>query len=123
MNTTLDDLSLFDEQDLRIEIDGPQRASIERAIPGLDGIVSIDLGRRATKLRQRGVLRAPSQTRLQARIDAIRAFIDGAAHTLATTDGQVYTHLRMDSFIVRDRRPSGPGLMVEYEIVYTQLGS
>ena len=123
MNTTLDGKALFDEQDLQIEIDSPQRASIERSIPRLDGVLSIDLGRRSRKVRQRGTLHAASHTQMQARTDVIKAFIDGHTHILATTDGQIHRQLRMDVFRLLDSRPGGPGVVVEYEITYTQLGA
>jgi len=123
VNTTLDGKTLFDEQDLRIEAGSVERASIERAVAGLDGTVSIDLGRRSRKVRQRGVLRAASQAALRSRIDAITTLIDGNAHTLVTADGRQYDHLRMDAFNLLEGRTAGPGAIVEYEIVYRQLGS
>lgn len=122
MSTTLDGKALFDEQDLQIEIDGPQRASIERSIPGMDGTLSIDLGRRARKLRQHGILRAASHTHMQIRLLAIEAHIDGHVHTLTTTDGRVYSQVRMDALRLLESRPAGPGVSAKYEITYTQLG-
>lgn len=123
MSTTLDDRALFDEQGLRIQVGSWQRAAIERAVPGLDGMVSIDLGRRCRTLRQRGVLRASGQATMRARLDAIEAFLDGATHTLVTADGQTYAKLRADAFTPLDRDVSGTGIVVKYELVYTQLGS
>jgi len=123
VNTTLDGKALFDEQDLRIEAGSLERASIERAVAGLDGTVSIDLGQRSRTVRQRGVLRAASQAALRSRIDAITTLIDGNAHTLVTADGWQYDHLRMDAFNLLDERTAGPGVVVEYEVVYRQLGS
>jgi hypothetical protein len=81
MRVTLDGQSLFDEQGLQIEIGSPSRACIERTVCGLDGTLSIDLGRRARQIRQTGVLRAPSRSALSARTDAVAAFIDGGTHT------------------------------------------
>jgi hypothetical protein len=122
VTTTLDDKALFDEQDLRIEVDSPDRASIERTVCGLDGMLSIDLGRRARKIRQTGTLRATSRAAMDARLNSIRAFVDGDTHTLATADGQEYGRLRMDAFKQTNTRVGGPGTAVEYEIMYTQLG-
>lgn len=122
MGTTLDGNALFDEQGLRIEIDSHSRARIERAICGLDGVLSIDLGQRARIIRQKGVLRAPSRAVMQARTDSIAAFIDGGTHTLRSADGQEYDHVRMDSFRRLNECTSGLGVVVEYEIEYAQLG-
>jgi hypothetical protein len=122
MSTTLDGNALFDEQGLQIQVGSCSRAHIERAIYGLDGVVSIDLGQRTREIRQRGILRAPDRVAMQARTDSIAAFMDGGTHTLRTTGGQEYHNIRTDSFKQVDERTSGSGLVVEYEILYTQLG-
>jgi hypothetical protein len=59
---------------------------------------------------------------MHARVRSITAFIDGRTHTLATADGQVFGDLRMDSFKRIAEYPGGPGVVTDYEIVYTQLG-
>lgn len=123
MTTTLDGKALFDERELTIAVGSVERASVERGVPGLDGLASIDLGRRGRKVRQRGTLRATNQARTDARIAAIEAFLDGAPHTLHVSDGRRYDNLRMDAFVQRDRRVEGTGVVVEYEITYTQLRS
>jgi hypothetical protein len=123
VSTTLDGKALFDEQDLQIEAGSIERASIERAVPGLDGMLSIDLGRRSRQVRQRGTLRAASQAALRSRIDAIMALIDGHLHTLVTADGRHYANLRADAFKLLDERTAGPGVVARYEIIYRQLGS
>ena len=58
MRVTLDGYILFDEQQLEIEAGSFSRNSIERTVPGLDGVLSIDVGRHGRKIKQRGVLRA-----------------------------------------------------------------
>jgi hypothetical protein len=88
----------------------------------LDGALSIDLGVRPRRIRQKGVLRAASRTALEARIGAITALVDGRTHTLATAGGRVYGNLRMDAFQQVREHVAGPGVVVEYEIEYTQLG-
>lgn len=123
MKTTLDGQALFDEQDLKIEVGGLVRASIERAMSGLDGILSIDLGQRSRKVIQAGTLRTTSADAMRSRVDSIATFIDGGTHVLVSADGREYMGLRMDSFEQTAQRPGGPGVVVEYEIVYTQLGS
>jgi hypothetical protein len=122
MGITLDGQAVFDEQETTITVGSPSRASVERTIAGLNGTLSIDLGERPRQIRQRGVLRAISRAAMQARLDAVTSFIDGRTHTLTTPDGRVYSNLRMDTFRPIDERTGGPGAVVEYEIVYTQLG-
>jgi len=122
MRTTLDGQAVFDEQELTIAAGSPTRASLERGVAGLDGVLSIDLGRRPRRIRQTGTLRAVSRAALDTRLDAVAAFLDGRTHTLTTADGRTYTHLRLDGFQQKNERPAGPGIVVEYEIVYTQLG-
>ena len=122
MSVTLDDSALFDEQGLHVEIDSHSRARIERAICGLDGVLSIDLGERTRAIHQKGVLRASGRAVMQARIDSITAFMDGGTHTLRTADGQEYGNVRVDSFRRLSECTTGPGVVVEYEIEYTQLG-
>ena len=121
MRTALDGQSLFDEQQLEIELGGVSRDSIERAVPGLDGVLSVDLGGRSRKIKQKGVLRAKSRSQMDERISAISAYMDGDTHTLATGSGEEFDNLRMDVFKVSKERAGGSGVAIDYEIVYTQL--
>ncbi len=121
MSTTLDGQSLFDEQQLEIEPESIGRDSIERTVPGLDGVLSIDLGGRGRKIKQRGVLRAKSRSQMDNRISVISAYMDGDTHTLVTSSGKEFDNLRMDVFKVSKERASGGGVAIDYEIVYTQL--
>jgi hypothetical protein len=121
MSATLDGQNLFDEQDLKIEQDSIGRDSIERTVPGLDGILSIDMGGRSRKIKQRGVLRARSRSQMDDRIGAILAYIDGDTHTLVIRNGEEFDNVRMDAFKVTEEKTSGSGLCCDYEIVYTQL--
>jgi len=123
VSTTLDGKALFDERDLQIHIGPWRRASVERAIPGLDGLVSIDLGRRDRPIRQRGTLRAASRTALHSRVTAIESLADGNTHMLVTDEGQEYANVRMDAFEQSEVDANGAGIAIGYEIVYTQLGS
>lgn len=123
MGTTLDGKTLFDERDVQITIGSIERASIERGVAGLDGLASIDLGLRGRKIRQRGTLRAASRSQMDSRIGSIEGFIDGATHTLQTCDGRKYTDVRVDAFSQLGYQVEGTGVVVEYEIVYTQLRS
>lgn len=121
MKTTLDEQMLFDEQALEIIVDSFSRDSIERTVPGLNGVLSIDLGQRGRKIRQTGTLRAKSRTQLDERISKIAAFMDGDTHKLITGSGREFTNLRMDSFKTAAEHADGTGIMVDYKIAYTQL--
>ena len=121
MNATLDSQAVFDQQQLEIEAGSFTRDSIERAVPGLDGMLTIDMGRRGRKVKQKGTLRAKSRTHLNERIAAVSSYMDGDTHTLVTDDGRQFENLRMDSFAVKDERVDGAGIVVNYEITYTQL--
>lgn len=121
MSATLDGQNLFDEQDLKIERGSVSRDSIERTISGLDGVLSIDLGGRSRRIKQRGVLRAKSRSQMDDRISAISAYIDGDTHTLVISNGEEFDNVRMDAFKVTKEKTSGSGLCCDYEIVYTQL--
>ncbi|MCJ7674637.1 MAG: hypothetical protein MUO33_05735 [Sedimentisphaerales bacterium] len=121
MNVTLDGQNLFDRQQLEVEPDSISRACVEKAVSGLDGLLSIDLGTRSRKIRQTGTLRAQSRSQMQDRIDVISAYMDGDTHTLEIGGEQTFENIRLDVFKVTDERVSGGGLEVDYEIVYTQL--
>lgn len=123
MNTTLDGQALFDEQHVEIEPGSFTRDSIERAVPGLDAMLSIDLGGRSRQIRQKGQLRARSRAELNSKIDAISAHMDGRTHKLTTDRGEEFDNLRMDAFAVSAERTSSGSVAVDYEIVYTQLGA
>lgn len=121
MSVTLDGQNLFDEQQLEIETGSMNRVSIERAVTGLDGVLSIDMGGRNRKIKQKGLLQAKSRTHMNNRINLISAYMDGSTHTLTKSDGEKLNNLRMDSFKVSKERAGGRGIVVEYEIIYTQL--
>lgn len=118
---TLDGQNLFDSQELEIQPCSLSRDSVERAVAGLDGVLSIDLGRRGRKIKQIGVLRARSRSQMHERVTAISACMDGDTHTLVTNSSEEYDNLRMDIFKVTKERTSGGGVAIDYEIVYTQL--
>ena len=120
MNVTLDGKNLFDGQP-EIEKQSFTRAVAERTVPGLDGILSIDLGSRGRKIKQTGSLLAKSRLQLNEKISLISMLMDGDIHTLKTNSGQELENVRMDSFTVKNDRPNGTGIVVDYEIIYTQL--
>ncbi len=121
MSVNIDGQVVFDRQQLKIEVGSFTRDSIERAVPGLDGVLTVDLGQRSRKIKQTGVLRAKSRTQMNERINTISTLIDGDTHTLVTGSGDKFDNLRMDSLNVSKERTDGAGIIVDYEIVYTQL--
>jgi hypothetical protein len=120
MIITLDGENLFGEHEPKIEAAGARRDQIERTVPGLDGVLSIDLGGRGGKIKQTGVLRARSRLEMDEKIEAIASYMDGDIHTLAA-GGRVFEAVRMDEFKVTNERASGAGVAVDYEIIYRQL--
>jgi len=121
MSVTLDGQMLFEKQNLEIRAGSLSRDSVERATPGLDGVLSIDMGRRARKIKQTGTLRAKSRSKMNERIAWISACMDGETHTLDLGDNRQYDNLRMDSFKINGEHTDGTGIVVDYEIIYTQL--
>jgi hypothetical protein len=121
MRVTLDQQALFDEQRLEIEAGSFRRDSLERAVAGLNGVLSIDLGQRGRKIKQRGTLRAKSRSQLDEKISGISAYMDGDTHTLIASDGRQFSNLRMDSFDLGKEQIDGAGVSLDYEIIYTQL--
>jgi hypothetical protein len=122
MSVTLDGQAIFDEQGLTISVGSPSRASLERAVAGLDGVLSIDLGARSRQIRQTGTLHAAGRAAMRVRVRTITQFVDGRTHTLVAADGEVFREIRMDSFQKVAEYPGGPGITADYEILYTQLG-
>ncbi len=120
MSTTIDGLKLFDENQLKLELGSYKRDTIEKTAPMLDGVISIDLGRRSRIIKQKGSIRTKSRAAMSGRLLAISNFMDGKSHTLIDEFGQ-YQNLRMDSFKVIDQREDGIGIVADYEIIYTQL--
>jgi len=121
MSVTLDGQVLFDEQHLEIEAGSFSRDSVQRSVPGLDGVLSIDLGGRGREVKQKGVLRARSKAELNNKIEAVSAFMDGDTHTLHVGGDEEFCDVRMDVFNTSNERTSGSGMSIDYEIVYTQL--
>lgn len=121
MSTTLDGQRLFDEQQLEIRMESIQRKFVDRSIAGLDGLLSIDLGKQSRRITQEGTLRAKSRQQLKVKIDAISEYLDGKTHKLVTDSGRELDDLRMDSFEFNNERTAGSGVCCDYKIVYTQL--
>ena len=121
MMATLDGQRLFGEAEPQIEAFSLNRQWVERTVAGLDGVVSIDLGGRSRKVRQRGTFRARSNQELRTMVDAVATYMDGRMHEMMTHTGEEFSNLRMDSMKVSPLRVSGPAVVADYEIFYTQL--
>ncbi len=121
MATTLNGQSLFDERTLHIEVGSISRDSVERSIAGLDGIIGIDLGQRGRIIKQSGSIRASSKAELEDKLGSICDYMDGYAYTLITNSGERFENVRIDAFKTKNERHGGAGLVVDYEIIYTQL--
>ena len=121
MNVTLDGQELFDGLELQITAESVKRDSKETTVAGLNGVLSIDMGSRTRTIRQAGTLRAQSLEQLRQRVNSISAYIDGDVHKLATDKGETFENLRMDALKMSNERAGGNGMLIDYEIVYTQL--
>ena len=105
-----------------LEVDSWQRESVDRGFAGLDGTISLDLGRRKRAIRQRGYLVAESRAELTKLVGAIQACIDGETRELVDADGQRYGEVRMDQFKQMGTVKMGSHVRCDYEIRYMQLG-
>jgi len=121
MRVTLDGEILFDDQRIEFELGSAGRECVERSVPGVDGVLSIDLGQRARRVKQKGLLRAASLAEMEEKIESISALMDGKAHELESASGRTMADLRLDSFKITQKETSGTGLCWGYEIIYTQL--
>lgn len=117
---TLDESLTFVQ--LRMQVGTWTRDTLERTAAGLDGIVSIDLGRRHRILLQKGVLRAFSRAALDARLNALRALVDGRTHRLTIADASTFANVRLDGIVCGPCVTGGNGVRCEFEIKYTQSG-
>lgn len=122
MKANLDSFVYFDNDNFSLQIKSGQRDIVERSAAGLDGAVSIDLGRRTRKIIQTGQLRAANKFALNQRMADIDEIFDGQLRTLSAPDGQVFENLRIDSFQTGEVVSGGSSVSCNYEIVYTQLG-
>jgi len=120
MVASLDGERVFDSES-RFEVGSVVRDKMERAVAGLDGVLSIDLGVRGREIRQRGTICAASRVGLRVKKEKISDFLDGEVHVLCTGEGEVFEDVRMDGFEAGVERASGSGVECDYEVVYRQL--
>jgi len=118
---TFNDKKLFGTGEHKLKPLSWRRESTERGFAGLDGVVSVDLGRRERKLKQQGRLSAVSTAALLKRMEEITNYIDGQAYRLVDQYGTVYEQVRMDGFTILGSITSSNQACCEYEVIYTQL--
>ena len=121
MRVNIDGENLVGVDSVRVESGSWERAVSERSAIGIDGVLSVDLGKRGRKVKHNGVIRAVNQLVLDEIIDSISAFMDGSSHSVSISGGESFDDLRMDSFAVKNKRSSGAGLVCDFEIIYKQL--
>ncbi|MFH1615027.1 MAG: hypothetical protein ABIG61_08090 [Planctomycetota bacterium] len=121
MKLLLDSQNVFDGVSEELRIGGWSRGEVQKSVNGLDGVLSIDLGKRSRKIKQEGVLRTSSKSALNNKIETISNFADGMSHILNVDDGRSFANIRVDSFEVGSFTVSGTGICCDYQIVYTQL--
>ena len=120
MTCTVNGQSVF-EGKTTINVESYKRRFVERSATGLDGVLSIDLGKDSRKIVQRGTIRAVSEQQLRDKMADISAFIDGRLYRLVSETGEIFENLRVDSIAIQDRKLTGVGIEVDLEIVYKQL--
>ena len=104
---------------LKLKADSWKRDSIEKSAAGLDGVVSIDLGRRKRRIKICGLIEAQSKIGLEKKKELISALLDGKAHMLETDTE--YENIRIDSFEVVKGDCSGKVISCEFELGLSQL--
>ena len=113
---------IFGHGDHTLQAGSWGRQTKERRFAGVDGVMSIDLGRGSRRLKQRGWLTAASRAALQKTCEETSAYIDGQAYELVDANGTVYANVRMDSFQLLAEVCAASPVRCEYEVTYTQLG-
>jgi hypothetical protein len=104
---------------LKLKADSWKRDSIEKSAAGLDGVVSVDLGRRKRKIKVCGIIEAQSKSGLEKKKERVNTLLDGKVHTLETDTE--YKNILIDSFEVAKDSHSGKGIGCEFELELSQL--
>ena len=98
-----------------------ERAILRRSLPGLDGELVIDLGRRSRPIVQAGRLQAETAQQLAALTDSIEQLCDGRLHTLIDNHGTFYRQVLVESFEPTTPLSRGRGFWCDYTLRYRQL--
>lgn len=118
--TRLDGETLFDSGPHTLTAGPWQRELQRRAFNGLDGELTLDLGRRGRSMKQAGRLSADSVEALQALIDAIEAFNDGRPHTLIDPNGREQPRVLITRFALTTPVNAGRLAWCDYTLDYQQ---
>ena len=118
---TFDGKMLFDSGQHTIQTMSWKRESFDYRFGGLDGVFSLDLGRRTRTLKQHGWIAADSAAALNQMIEEITSCIDGEVHDLVDAYGVSYANVRMETFTPRGEIKIANQIRCEYEIQYTQF--
>lgn len=119
MWAAIDDSIFIDQQSLRAG--SAKRDAPLRSAPGVNGLLSLELGWRGRMLHQRGTVRAASRAGLRKIITRLQGLIGGEPVTLRTADGRYFSDLRIECYKLMREQISGAGYVVELEIEYIQL--
>ena len=119
MRVKIDGMLELDEQNLTIG--SWRRDSSEQTVAGLDGVLSVDLGKRGREIVQNGILRAVSEKALESEIESVMSLMDGGSHTLLLDNEQEFENLRVDIVETDGKAHSGGGVHCKLRIKYTQL--
>lgn len=104
-----------------LSIDGWSRQCDERSAVGLDGVLSVDMGRRTRRIVQEATIRSVSKNTMQDSIEVLNNTIDGLEHILQLQDGRSFEHLRVDDIAFGQVQISGAGVTCSVKITFTQL--
>ncbi len=118
--TTLDGEAIFASGPHTLQIGPWQRKHLRRGFPGLDGELTVDLGRRGRTLTQSGRLQAANLADLQSLVNAIDALDDGQPHTLATAEGRTFSGVLVENFRLTTPLQTGRLAWCDYTIEYRQ---
>lgn len=121
MRVRLDEIELFDDEQIEIKIGSIEREFVERSAAGVDGVLRIDTGKRGRAIKQKGILRAKTKEKIEEMIGTIGAFQDGNSHRMSDSQGRRFEDICIDKFEAGEIKVSGGGVWCEYEIIYSQL--
>jgi len=99
------------------------RQVVERSVNGLDGVGSIELGKRGRDIEIEGVLRGVSGYAMDCFSDMIEAKMDNGLCVLVVDDGREYGDVRIDELEISERQFSGSSVSCKCMIKCKQLKS
>lgn len=113
--------NLFASGPHRFEIGGVAQRTVERALPGADGVRLSAMGRTGRSITQMGTLIADDIAGLDALTAAIESSLDGESGELIDDLSRRWTDVVMLAFEPEHTRRIGVRLAVDYTIRYSQV--